>query len=126
MKSLYSGNPSEYRSYFQARSQEFGVNGGLFWRLKTISNDLDPDFDRSSIRLSRFFCRNLDDLQKKKKVFSQVATQFSGPNHTRSLTNSYRQHQGGWEAIFVFSAKIGLKSAKKGVFYILFRPMRGL
>ena len=60
VKSLYSGNPSECRSYFICSKR------GLFWRLKTISNDLDPDFDRSSIRLSRFFCRNLGDLQKKK------------------------------------------------------------
>ena len=40
--------------------------GGLFWRLETTSNDLDPEFDRSSLRLSRFFCPNFGDFQKKR------------------------------------------------------------
>ena len=39
----------------QARSQEFAMGGGLFWRLETIANDLDPDFDQSLIRLRRLF-----------------------------------------------------------------------
>ena len=44
--------------------------GGLFWSLETTSNNLDPDFDWSSIKLSRFLCPNLDDLQKNtKKVY---------------------------------------------------------
>ena len=38
----------------QACSQEFAM-GGLFWELETTANDLDPDFDQSSIRLRRFF-----------------------------------------------------------------------
>ena len=98
--------------------------GGLFWSLKTTSNDLDPDFDWFSLRLSRFFCPNLGDLQKKEKkrglhpswkqVFlvdtRQVLDQFSSPIPL-----------GG--AIFVFSAKIGRKSAKYRLFCILFRPM---
>ena len=51
---------------FQVRSQEFAVGEGvLFWRLETTSKHLDPDFDWSSLRLIRFFCPNLGDLQKK-------------------------------------------------------------
>ena len=51
------------------------MGGGVFWRLEATSNDLDPDFDRSSLRLSRFFCPNLDDFQKK-KLFSWAEAQF--------------------------------------------------
>ena len=43
---------------------------GLFRRLETTSNDFDPDFDRSLLKLSRFFCPNLGNL--KKKVISQA------------------------------------------------------
>ena len=31
--------------------------GGLFWKLETPANDLDPDFDQSLTRLRRFFCQ---------------------------------------------------------------------
>ena len=35
----------------QARSQGFAMEvGRLFWKLETTSNDLEPDFDQSSIR----------------------------------------------------------------------------
>ena len=107
----------------QARSQEFPIRGGLFWRVETTSNYLDPDFDRSSIRLSRFLSPNLRDPPKKRSS-ARLKPSFSGQNHIRPLTNSHRQANGG--AIFVFGAKIGLKSAKNGVFCILFRPMGGL
>ena len=58
----------------QARSQEFAMGGGegLVWMLEITSNDLDPDFDRSSLRLSRFFCPNLDDLPLPKKNLEKV------------------------------------------------------
>ena len=57
----------------QARSQEFEM-GGLFWRLEATSNDLDPGFNRSSLRLSPFFCPNFKKviLKKTKTVFSQA------------------------------------------------------
>ena len=97
---------------------------GLFRRLETTSNELDPDFGRSSLRLSRFVCPKLGDL-KKEKVFSQAKTLFSGRNHIKSLINSHRQFQWGRGAIFVLGAKIGLKSTKNVVFCILFRPMGG-
>ena len=42
--------------------------------LGTTSNDLDPDFDQSSIELSRFLCPNTGDLQE--KLFSKVETAF--------------------------------------------------
>ena len=109
---------------WQARSQEFAMRG-LFWRLETTSNNHDPDFGQSSLRLSRFFCPNLGVLQKKRrKVFSQIEAQFF-------WSNSHQVHDqfsspipmGG--TIFVCSTKIGLKSAKNGVFCILFRPIGG-
>ena len=67
----------------------------------------------------------------KKKVFTKIESvflskfrwfppkkkrkpSFSGRYHITSLTNSH--HQSQWGAIFVFSAKIGLKSAKTGYF----------
>ena len=39
--------------------------GRLIQRLETTSNDLIPDFDRFSRRLSGFYSPNLGDLQKK-------------------------------------------------------------
>ena len=125
--------------------------GGVFWRLETTSNDIDLDFDRDSIELNRFlspnigdllqkkrypqklglfFGPNLRDLKKKKKkeekkVFSQAETRFlfeiTSDPWPIIIANTTRE--GG--AIFVFSAKIGLKSAKNGMFCILFRPMGG-
>ena len=44
-------------------------NRGLIQRLETTSNDLIPDFDRFSRRLSRFYSPNLGDLQKKRLQF---------------------------------------------------------
>ena len=35
------------------------------WSLETTSNDLDTDFARSSITLSRFLCPNLGDPPQK-------------------------------------------------------------
>ena len=62
-----------------------GGGGGLFWRLKAPSNDLDPDFDRSSLRLCRLFCPYLGDLKKKKKkkrkkIFTQIESVYFSPN----------------------------------------------
>ena len=70
---------------------------------------------------SVYFSPNLGDLRKKKRSSTRLKPSFSDLNYIRSLTNSHRQCQ--WGAIFVFSAKIGLKSAKNGVFCILFRAM---
>ena len=39
--------------------------GGLFGSLDTTSNDIDPDFNRSAIRLSQFLFPNIGGLQKK-------------------------------------------------------------
>ena len=47
-------------------SQEFAVGWGIIQRLETTSNDLIPDFDRFSCRLSRFYSPNLGDLQKQR------------------------------------------------------------
>ena len=117
---------------------------GVFWRLEATSNDLDLDFNRSLIELSRFLSPNIGDLQQKKryppnlgrffcpnlrdlkkKVFSQAETQFfcSKSHLIFDQLSSPIPLEGG--AIFVFSAKIGLKIAKNGVFCILFRPMGG-
>ena len=39
---------------------------GLFWIPEKTLNDLDPDFDRSFIRLSRYCRPKCSDLQKKR------------------------------------------------------------
>ena len=133
----------------QARSQEFAMGGWrLFWRLETTSNDLDPHFDRSLqyldwvgflskfrwspkkekkkffIQIESVFLSKFRWYPENKKVFSQTEAQFFWLKWHRPLTNSHRQYQWG-TAIFVFSAKIGLKSAKSGAFCILFSPMAG-
>ena len=126
----------------QARSQEFAL-GGLFWRLETISNDLDPNFDRSLIGLSRLFCPNSGDLKKKKglspklrrfsvqsKVISKkrALDRLKQPSFLVKITSGptpilIANTFGG--GIFVFKAKFGFKSAKNGVFCIVFTPMGG-
>ena len=58
--------------------------GRLIQRLETTSNDLIPDFDRFSRRLSRFYCPNLGDLQKKRsaKFFSGELQNFNISKNT--------------------------------------------
>ena len=72
---------------WQARSQEFAVGGGIIQRLETTSNDLIPDFDRFSRRLSRFYSPNLGDLQKKVfKIFVSGELQnFNNSKNTAVL-----------------------------------------
>ena len=113
----------------QARSQKFAL-GRLFWRLETTSNGLDPNFCTSSLRLSRFLSQNSGDLKKKKNlgalqqknVVIQAETQFFWSIPCQLLDQFLSQIPLGG-AIFVFSAKIGLKMAKNRVFWILFRPI---
>ena len=101
--------------------------GGCFeaWKQhQTISTQILIDLQ---FRFSRFFSPNLGDLQKHKKlkkVFSRAETQFfrSKSHHVLDQFSSPKLMGG---ATFAFGAKIGLKSAKNGVFYILFRPMGG-
>ena len=109
--------------------------GGLFWKLETTVNELDPNFHQSWISLRRFFCQN-QVISKKKKVFTQIQSVFLtnfrwGPGKTNftfqvQITASPSQlllpnPVGG--AIFIFGAKIGLKSTKSVVVCILFRPI---
>ena len=49
---------------------------------------------------------------------------YSGPNDGMSFTTSASKSRRGG-AIFIFEAKIGLKSTKNVLFCILFRPMGG-
>ena len=60
--------------------------GGLIQRLETTSNDLIPDFDLFSRRLSRFYSPNLGDLQKKDfKSFSGELQNFNNSKNTAVL-----------------------------------------
>ena len=120
---------------------------GVFWRLETTSNDLDPDFDRSSIRLSRcfspnnrwspkkrkrsflklrrFFSPNLGDLKKKKKKEKGLQPGCNPVFWSKSHQVSEQfllPTQGG--GLFSFlEQKSASKVLKSGVFCILFRPM---
>ena len=106
------------------RNSQWG--GGLFWKLETTANNLDPDFHQSSTRLSRFFCPNLGELQKKRSSLKLSLffypnsggyyIKFKSKSH-QSLTNS-RPNLNGGGAIFGFWGQIGLKSAKNRVFCI--------
>ena len=122
------------------------MGGRLFWRLKTTSNDLDPDFNRQSLRLRRFFLPNFGDLQKKRKkssvrfrrLFCSNLDDLQKERKKRSsarLKSSFSvRNSGPWpllianangRIIFAFRPKIGIKSAEKVVFCKLFRPMGG-
>ena len=105
-------------------------------RIATISKKRK----RSSPKLKLFFRPKLGDLQKEKKekglhrnsvtfpdqlwVSSRKKIHFCGPNNSKSFTISASQSH--WGSVFIFGAKIGLKSTKNVIFCILFRPMRGL
>ena len=62
--------------YNQVRSQNLN-KGGLFWKSEKTANDLDPNFHCSWIRIKCFFSPKTGDLQKKKKVFTEIETNFS-------------------------------------------------
>ena len=92
---------SAYRTS-QSHNQEFalgGRRGGLFWILEKTSNNLDPDLNRSLIRLSRDSRPKWSDLQKKKKNnFRWGPTkelQLSRPNQSKSFTTSDCQYHWG-------------------------------
>ena len=107
--------------WYQARSHEFAMGGGVFWRLETTSNDLDPDFGWSSNRLSHFFVQIYVISVQKKRSSARLKPSFSGRNHSRFLTNSHRQCQWG---VFSFLVQKSASKVLKRV-CILFRPMWG-
>ena len=121
------------------------MGGSCFWG-GTTSNDLDPDFHWTSLRLSRFLIPNLGDLQKKrappklkrffrpnssdlikKRSSSRLKNSFSGPYHLRFQTSSHHtsSHNTIGGAIFVFNAKIGLKSGIKTGYFAYFSRQWG-
>ena len=102
---------------------------GVFWRLEATSNDLDLDFNRSSIELSRFLSPNIGDLQQKKGIHQNwdafsvqiyvISTKKSSAklkpsffvwNHIWSLTNYHRQYHWVGGGLFSFLVQ---KSASK-------------
>ena len=78
---------------------------------------------RKHRKFKGFFRPKLGDLQKKKKVFAKIQSDFSPKfrKFKRLRGGSFRM--GG--AIFHFSQKIGLKSTKYMRFCILHKPMGG-
>ena len=82
--------------------------------LETTSNNLDPDFGWSSLKLSWFFCPNFSYLQNKKGFLVEL-TSGSSPILITNVIS-------GGEVISVDRAKIGLKVAKNVVFCILSSP----
>ena len=67
-------------------------NGGrLIQRLETTSNDLIPDFDRFSRRLSRFYSPNLGDFQKQRSsiFFSGELQNFNNSKNTAVLEQAF-------------------------------------
>ena len=80
-----------------ARSQKFAIGGGLFWKLETTANNLDPDFHQSSTRWSRFFCPNLGELQKKGLHWNWVC--FSIQIQVVTTSNSSQNHISPWRIL---------------------------
>ena len=134
------------------RNQNF-AKGGLFWEVKTTVNELEPNFHQFWIRSRRFFCQN-QVIPLKKKVFTNIETVIPAEigwspkkkgHHQNSVTSPDQLRVRSTflvqitaspsqlllpnpvgRAVFIFGAKIGLKSSKNVLFCILFRPMRGL
>ena len=115
---------------FSGRNQKFKD----FFR--PITGDLKKSLLRNSKGFSGrnqifkgFFWPKSGDLQKKKSLHRLWASSrtkklhYSGPNNGKFFTTSApKSFRGG---IFIFGAKIGLKSTKNELFCILFRPMGG-
>ena len=110
------------------------------WSLETTSNDLDTDFARSSITLSRFLCPNLGDPPQKKIVFpskfrrspkrkkrssASLKPSSSGQNHIRSLTNFHRQTQWGEPGLFSFSVQKSVSKVLKTGYFAYFSGQWG-
>ena len=85
---------------------------------------------RSSPKFKGFFQSKLGDLKKKKKkkrsspTLSELQNRkihYSSPNNGKFFTTSAPKSL--WGAVFIFGAKIDLKSTKNVLVCIFFRPM---
>ena len=81
-------------------------------------------------KFKRFFRPKTDDLQKKKSLhrnwdgfFGQFQTLL--PPRSRQFPHNFVTESLPGGAVFIFRAKIGLKSTKNVQFCILFRPIGG-
>ena len=90
------------------------------WRLETTSNELDPDFDWSAFRLSRHFCRNLGDLQQKKKVFTVIETVFLSK---RGRSPNNKKNKKKYKNVFIQAETQFLWSISHQVFEQLSTPI---
>ena len=73
--------------------------------------------------IERVFLSKFRWSPKRERSSCRLRRSFSDPLHLRFFTKSHSNYLRGGGAIFVFSAKISLKSAKSTVFCILFWPM---
>ena len=115
----------------QAGSQAFVKGGGgLFWKVKTTVSDLDPNFPLLLNQIEAVFCPKPGDLQKK-KVFTEIETNFSAEitnsnsfsGRIAATTSLLRLPNLFGGAVFIFWAKIGLKSTINVRFCMHFWPM---
>ena len=109
----------------------------IFIILESESHGLSKTWDgisRKTRKFKRFFSPKPGDIQKKKKVSTEIEPDFSakiGNSNAFSgqITTSTWQLRHpiffGGGAVFIFSPKIGLKSTKNVRFCILYRPMGG-
>ena len=109
----------------------------IFILLKSESHGLFENWDgisRKARKFKRFFRPKTGDLQKKKKVFTEIETNFSAKigysnafsGRFTTCTSQLRHPISfGGGAVFNFSPKIGLKSTKNVRFCILHKRMGG-
>ena len=86
-----------------------------------------PTKKRSSPKFKAFFWPKSGDIQKigLHRLWVSSWTKklhYSGPNNGKSFTTSAPKSLWG-RAVFIFGAKIGLKSTRNVLFCIFFRPM---
>ena len=96
----------------------------IFIVLESVSHGLSENWDeisRKSRKFKGFFRPKSGDLQKK-KVFTEVVTDFSAKFGNSNVSGGLFSCGG---AIFNFSHKISLKSTKNVRFCILHKPMGG-
>ena len=99
----------------------------IFIVLVSVSHGLSENWDeisRKARKFKGFFRPKSGGLQKKKKkVFTEIETDFSPKFGNSNVWGGLFSYGG---AIFNFSQKIGLKSTKNVRFCILHKPMGGL
>ena len=119
IQGFVSGRNQKLKSFFRPNAGDLQQKKGLYRNSK--------DFSCRNQKLKGFFWPKSGDLQKigLHRLWVSSWTKklhYSGPNNAKSFTTSAPKSLWGG-AVFIFGAKIGLKSTRNVLFCIFFTPM---